>query len=379
MRDPSGLSDHVAFVPRQAALVLALCDGDRTVTEIADEYRSRTRGRIEEHQIHELLGQLDENLFLDSPRFQTRKQQVVLAFAERSTRLATHAGNSYPASPSALRDLLDGALGPTNGHCPRLPLGLLVPHIDFERGLSVYADAYRTLQRATHRPDLIVVFGTDHNGLQPFALTKKSYETPLGLVPTDHAVVDRLAGTLDHETAFGAEFHHRGEHSIEFQAVWLRHIYGDSCPPVVPILCGSLAREIAQQTSPLENPTVRTVLRALREVTREKRVLIIAAGDLAHVGPRFGDDPFGTTARHDLEIADRAALQHMSKPDAARFFQEFVDNDDRYRVCGLSPIFAALAATQGQATHGELFSYKQCPADDEDASFVSIAALALYG
>lgn len=378
LRDPSGLSDHVAFVPRHAALVLALCDGLRTVAEIALEFRSRTRARIEESQINELLTELDKNLFLDNPRFHTRKQEVVRAFVERSTRPAAHAGASYPNSAAALRDMLDDALGPTNGHPPRLPIGLLAPHIDFARGLSVYADAYRTLQRATDRPELIVVFGTDHNGLQPFALTKKSYETPLGLVPTDETVVDQLATALDRDSLFGDEFHHCGEHSIEFQGVWLRHIYGDNCPPVVPILCGSFAREVAKQESPLENPIVRTFLHTLREVTATKRVLYVAAGDLAHVGPRFGDEPFGEPDQRELEVADRAALEHLSKPNGDLFFQGFVDNQDCYRVCGLSPIFATLAATRGRATHGELLSYMQCPADDAEASFVSIAALALY-
>src|SRR5262250_434903 len=37
LHDPSGLTDRMGFLPRPAALAAVLCDGTRTVAEVAEE------------------------------------------------------------------------------------------------------------------------------------------------------------------------------------------------------------------------------------------------------------------------------------------------------------------------------------------------------
>src|SRR5262249_41466862 len=175
---------------------------------------------------------------------------------------------------------------------------------------------------APARPALIFVCGTDHNGNDhPFTLTRKDYETPLGAVPTDVALVDEIEARVGAETLFADELHHRSEHSIEFQAVWLRRAYGAAPPPVLPVLCGSRPPRprrpflcgrsppaAARGERPAAAPRAAGFLEALARGTAGRRVLVVAGADLAHVGPRFGDGPMLAPDRRRVEDADRAAL-----------------------------------------------------------------------
>lgn len=370
LRDPSGLSDHLALVAPQAAIVLSLCDGSRTHSEVAQAFRRLTGAHIDEAQTRELLERLDEGLFLDSPRFHAHRAGLIEAFHAAPRREAAHAGKSYPDDPGSLGELLDAHLA-TAGSVPPATGGIVAPHIDFPRGGAVYGKAYAALGAAGKAPDLVVVFGTDHVAeKQPLTLTAKAYETPLGAVETDDQLCSALARTLGRQL-FTDELHHRGEHSIEFQAVWLRHVYGSRTPPILPVLCGSLSRP------PGDEPFVREFVSTLRRLTSDRRVVVVAGADLAHVGPRFGDEPFGPNDCAMMKAADLAALTCIENVDAQGFWNKIMCDGDRYRICGLAPISLALSFLQGPDARGELLGYEQCPADEGPTSFVSIAALAM--
>lgn len=233
-------------------------------------------------------------------------------------------------------------------------------------------------------PELIIVFGTDHNGAeQPFTFTRKHYETPLGLMKTDIALVDgvveKVKAALGENGAhqlFYDEHHHRGEHSIEFQMIWLRHIYKERADNmlVLPILCGSLHDYVERNLPPRTNAKIDLVLSALRELTKGRRTLFIAGADLAHVGPRFGDkEPLDADDRVSLERRDQDTLNACALGDANAWFGEIQKEKDRRRVCGLPPIFAMLETAQPGT--GKLIAYAQCPADDDGGSLVSIASM----
>ena len=115
-------------------------------------------------------------------------------------RPAIHAGKAYEADAQKLRAEIEGFFqapdGPRDSPQPEAsrPLkGLIVPHIDYQRGGRVYAWAYRELV-SRGGADLYVILGTCHNGLAaPFAATRKSYETPLGPAETDAAFLEKVA------------------------------------------------------------------------------------------------------------------------------------------------------------------------------------------
>ncbi len=393
LRDPSGLTDAVARLPPAAVAVIQLCDGETTREEICAEFQRRYNSALPREVLDRLLDQLDQALLLDSERFRNHSATVFAEFARAPVRPAHLAGKSYPADAAQLAALLDGFFdspkGPGRPAAPNgaLPRAIIAPHIDFHRGGPAYAWAYRPLAEAATLPELVVVFGTDHNGADhPFTLTRKHYDTPFGRMETDTALVDALTAAVREklgesaaENLYRDEHHHRGEHSIEFQMVWMRHLWKERADAirVVPILCGSLQHLFKDARDPSTDATVSVLLGELKRLVEGRRTLWIAGADLAHVGPRFGDpQPLDAADRDSLERRDQATLDAASRGDANAWFHEIAREQDRRRVCGLPPIYALLEAARPGA--GQVRAYGQCPADDEGGSLVSIASV-VYG
>src|SRR5262245_16911303 len=208
LRDPSGLTDHVAVLPRAILDLVSLFDGERSVDEIRDVLLARHGGAPTAQQIGDLVGRLDEAGLLDSDRFAQHRRTVEDAWRSSPVRQAAHAGGAYAGEPDALAAQIDGffthadgpgrlaaASAPTPGQRPLR--GLIAPHIDFHRGGPTYAWAYRELALRSDA-DLFVVLGTCHSGMEaPFALTLKPFATPAGEVPVDrdlHEAIARRAG-----------------------------------------------------------------------------------------------------------------------------------------------------------------------------------------
>jgi len=393
LRDPSRLTDSVATLPPVAVAIIQLFDGETTRDEICVEFQRRYGTPLQRDALDRLIDQLDQAYLLDSERFRQFSASVFGAFARAPTRKAHLAGESYPADAAALAAQLDSYFDHPHGpgrptpNGAAMPRAIVAPHIDFARGGAAYAWAYKPLAEAATLPELVIVFGTDHMGAeQPFTFTRKHYETPLGTMQTDTKLVDALAGKVSErlgmegaQALFKDEYHHRGEHSLEFQMVWLRHVWKDRADAikVVPILCGSLHDFVDNGAAPRSDPRVDAVLSALVELAGTRPTLWIAGADLAHVGPRFGDaESLDATDRSSLERRDHETLVHASAGDAVAWFEEIRKERDRRRVCGLPPIFAMLETAKPGA--GRVAAYAQCPADEDGGSIVSIASL-VYG
>ena len=390
LRDPTGLSDTVEMLTPVGAAILQLCDGERTRDEICAEFTTRYGAPLKRAALDGLLERLEAALFLDSDAYRARVREVLDGFRSSSVRQAHLAGRSYPGDPRELAELLDAFFEPPHGPGKngddggKLPRAIIAPHIDFQRGGPAYAWAYEPLRATTDKPELVVVFGTDHHGADhPFTLTRKHYLTPLGRLETDVALVDALTGAVRDrlgptpaDNLFADEIHHRTEHSIEFQMVWLAHLWGDATREikVLPILCGSLHHLVSDGRQPERDTRVSVFIEELRRLTTGRRVLWIAGADLAHVGPHFGDtEPLGEPERETLEDSDHFALAAAARGDAAGWFEAIARTQDRTRVCGLPPIYALLETARPGA--GTVKAYGQCPADEEAGSLVSIASV----
>src|SRR5207253_4122981 len=140
--------------------------------------------------------------------------------------------------------------------------------------------------------DLFVIFGTCHAGMRnPFALTRKPYETPLSAVAVDVEFVERLT-TRPGQDCFAAERAHRNEHSIEFQAVFLRYLFaGRREVTIVPVLTSFVHEAMVRGRRPEDERRVARFLDALGETVAAsgRRGAFVAGADLAHAGPLFGD------------------------------------------------------------------------------------------
>lgn len=385
LRDPLGLSPDGMMVPGPLAPLLALCDGTRTVETLRTGFLLRTGITLGSAEIEAFLRRLDDALFLEGERVERAKVEALERYRQAPYRSPALAGSVYPSEPGALQKTLQefchqaagdeaGRLTPTG-----CLVGIISPHIDYQRGHRVYARVWTKAAPALETADLVVVFGTDHTGGPGrLTLTRQHYATPWGVLPTETAVVQALADALGTETVFSEELHHRGEHSIELAIVWLRHALGGRTVPIVPILCGHFGPYIVGDQDPVEAGPIERALTTLREVTKGQRVVVVAAADFAHVGPAFGDPvPLDLAARARLAAADKRLLASVCQGDATGFLQELRAERDQRKVCGLPPIYLALQFL-GPDLRGELVDYDQCPADPQGGSLVSIAGVLLY-
>jgi AmmeMemoRadiSam system protein B len=196
-------------------------------------------------------------------------------------------------------------------------------------------------------------------------------------MPTDKDVVEGLAQALGPEPAFAEEVHHIREHSIELALVWLQYFLKDRSCPIVPILCGSFHSYLEGESDPKYDERIGETLARLAEATSGRRTLVVAAADLAHVGPVFGDPlPMDPVSRARLAAEDGESLAAICDGDAEEFFQRSRRESDARRLCGLPPIYMTLRYLEG--TRGESLGYDQCPADATGGSVVSIAGVLLY-
>jgi MEMO1 family protein len=384
LRDPMHYTDAIVSVPPQTAAILDLFDGRHSLLDIQEAFARRFGVLLFREQLQEVIQSLDDCLLLESPRFASHRDALEDDFRRTPHRPARLAGTAYPSDPEALRRELDGYFVAEGGPMDTPPspaaarlTGLVVPHIDFARGGPCYAWGYRELAGAMP-VDRWVVLGTAHVSIaRPFALTRKVFETPLGPAEVDEeclgALISRIGnGYLDDE------FAHRGEHSIEFQGVFLRHATPARRPVrIVPILCGSFHKFVEEGRPPQNADGVEEFLAALRETlaAMDGRTVVIASADLAHVGPQFGDPrPLTPGQLREVEEADRGMLSSVEAGDAEGFFRAVAKDGDRRHICGLPPIYAALRVL---GTHrGRLLRYSQWP---DPNGTVTFAALALYG
>jgi AmmeMemoRadiSam system protein B len=383
LRDPLMLSERAIFLPMALAPLLELCDGTRDEAGLRASLAVRAGVQIGPTTMEQVLAQLDEALLLDNDRFAEAYATALSDFRTAEYRRPVLAGRGYPSDPEALEATLRSfdAEAPQAGRAPDVSggsrtRGLITPHIDYERGGPVYAGVWQRAKEEIKNIELAIVLGTDHIGDAKLTLTHQRYATPWGVLPTADDVVDEVARAVGPETVFGKELHHQGEHSIELAVVWLHFLLGDSKCSLVPILCGGFESFIEGKASPEEDGELDDCLRVLREAASSHRTMIIAAGDLAHVGPAFGDGyAMDIVQKARLKAADEDSLELICAGDAEGFLEQVREDGDRRRICGLPPIYLALRLL-GE-TEGTLTGYAQCPADQQGTSFVSICGVLL--
>ncbi len=355
-------------------------DGSNSLVDIQAAYMRQFGDMLFRENVAALVQKLDAHLFLENEKSRTHLQQLIAEFRDQPSRSAFHAGVSYDANPERLRAQLQSFFAPENGgpgdpnptDSKRTIVGLMAPHIDLRTGGPCFAHAYKALLEAS-TVYTCVILGTGHEPLpQRFALSRKDFETPLGLVPADNDFIDELTScsTLD---LFADEFAHRREHTIEFQTIFLKMLLPHV--RIVPILCSFGVEELKQHSEP-----ILSMVHSLRETLDRypQPVCLLSSVDLAHIGPRYGDPfrPHAGTVRENKD-ADHDLLELMATVDAEGFANTLVSQQNRRRICGLPPLYVMLKTLEGSA-EGELLRYDHTEVDNE-RSFVTFASMAFYG
>ena len=379
LRDPWQLGQRQLIFPQALAQMLPLCDGTRSPQGIQAALSAHLGTFVPFDIVSEALAQLDAAYLLVNERFEARRHALLADYRAQPHRPPALAGLSYPAAPRDLSHLFHNY---SNGDEPTTDAwrgrGVVSPHIDYQRGGPVYARVWRRAAPAVLAADLVLIFGTDHNGSAgSVTLTPLPYATPYGVLPTDAALIDRLAAALGPQAAYAEELNHRQEHSVELSAVWLHHVFhtaGVAPCPMVPILVGSFHHFVTGSGHPAGDARLGRFLDTLWRETAGRRVLAVGSVDLAHLGPAFGDS-FGMDAprRQSLRAEDEALMTAVMAGDAAGFYDRIAAVEDRNRICGFSPLYLMLRYLG--PTTGRRVAYDHCPADQANTSLVSICGL----
>ena len=234
-------------------------------------------------------------------------------------RTSPIAGTWYPGNAASIVAEVDGYLAGVRGSPPpgRL-IGLISPHAGLRYSGPVAAHAYALLRG---RPGLTAVLvGPSHRmAFDGVAVAARgAFETPLGRVPIDEEIADRL---VERGGKIVAEMRpHREEHSLEMQLPFLQHVVPDV--RIVPVLMGSQERE-----------EVEMLAGALVAVLEGNDALLIASSDLSHYHPAV-----------EASALDARVVEEVRRLDA----EGLMDRLERFpgHACGGGPIVAVMKAAR---------------------------------
>lgn len=385
VRDPLGVCENAVVLRFEVLPLLQMLDGQSTVEEMAARAVAETGDVRHADGVRAFVADLDRLYLLDSERYRARRREIAEEYRRLPVREPELAGVSYPADPDELRAFLGGhfaearaiseAAAEGGAAAPADPVALAVPHLELRRAGPLMALGFLALP-AEPPPDLVFLLGTGHSLYQnTAALTDKAARTPLGDLGSDREVVERLAGRLG-PAAFEEETAFRSEHSIEFAALYLAYRYGTH-PRLVPMLCGGFHRLLDEGLRPGEDALFPALTAGLAEEAARaraagRRVLFLAAVDLSHVGPRFGDAALDGETLEAIRRSDQEALAAAATGRAEAWFDAVAAHGDATRICGYSALYALLAAAD--PGRGALLRYEQ--SQEPDGSVVTCAAMA---
>jgi len=372
LHDPTGLARGVASLSLVAFFVVSHFDGRHDLTEIQADFARQFGQALPLERIHEMIEQLEEAGYLDGPRFERHYAQL----AERYRNAATHQTH-VPLDPQQLEAGLAAIMADMERAAKGAPIvGIIAPHLDYERGRSCYAAAYGALRRRSAARRFMIL-GTNHFGrARGVVATDKPFETPLGVTPIDPQLMAALR-TRCGQALLEHQFDHQHEHSVELQVMLLQKLYGPERIHIVPLLCPDACD--AEDESEVARPSLTDVAEALRDAVGQSGdpICIVAGADFSHVGRRFGDDrDLDRDFLQEVEQHDRQLLHRIEQNDPDGMLQWLRQARNSTKVCSSGCLYIALAALPDARV--ELLDYHQA-ANPEMETAVTSAALVLTG
>ncbi len=323
-------------------------------------------------QLVELVKKLDELGFLWGPTSEALERAKLDAIRAKGAFFLPDEARR-PEVAAELGKFMSQALAAAEDPEFGTPVvGIVAPHLDYARGGSNYAAAYKCLETgARERPDRVVVLGTNHFGLgDGVVMTEFGFETPLGTLRPDAPVLERLRDAFG-DKLFKDQIDFAGEHSVNLHLPWIQHLWGDV--PVVAALVPDPTVAMIEDDG--ARVSAKEFAGGLKTVLAQAggRTVIVASADLSHVGPQFGDrSALDAARRREVEEADREVLREFIEgPD--RMIAHFARNGNAARWCSIGNMF--VAATAVPHASREMVAYAQS-AEPNGGAMVTSAALA---
>ncbi len=373
LRDPQAVADGALVVTREVLFLMSLMDGTRSFLDLQEAFMRAFGRPAATEELEAVVNAIDAQFLLQNERFECRLKEVMDEYEAAISRPAFLAGKSYPGGMQELASFLETMLDKgRSASVSGTVRGLLVPHIDYQRGLAVYRDTYPYLSGI--EAPLIVIFGTCHHHTPKlWNISFKDFETPLG---TCRNCRDISGMIKDHPFlgSYISEWPHRSEHSIELQLPLIQFLMAGRDYEILPILTGSM-HEYVEGERAMDDDELNRLVSDLRRVLDQcgRPWCVIAGADLAHIGLQFGDAGVDPSFLASSRKKDQELLEQIRRVDRERFFSAVRDERDSRRICGLAPIYFQLALLS--ETRGEIISYDQW---SDGASSVSFAGVVFY-
>ncbi len=366
LRDPAMLSQRTMVVPVNVLPILQLFRGDRPIDQIA----SQINGQV--NQLIELARGLDAIGLLWGPTFEHLEEQVQQKIKTQGA-FPANASLSLGTTEAACREALDEYFNQTEDpEIDTVPVGIVAPHLDYQRGWPNYAAAYYCL-RNTPAPQRVVILGTNHYGMgDGVVLAEYGFDSPMGRCPADSPVIERIVADLGRPIVVD-QLDHVPEHSVQLHMPWLQYCFG-SVPVIAALIPDPLAPMIKDDG---QRATGEQFVASLKDALEQVggRTLFIASSDLSHVGPQFGEPrPVDERRRFDVEKHDRDMMAKFISGDAQEFLAAMRWSKNPTRWCSIGNMTAILELAQPQSI--ELIDYRQAY-DEKGMVMVSSAAMAL--
>ena len=345
VQDPFGIMEDSLCLTEVAGLLLSMADGTRTIDEIQAIFRNLAGAGIPDDFVRRHIEEMGRLMLLEDDEYLCRKREIIEGFTKANTREPSHADNGYMGDPEALGEWIDGILqemGQPAAERAEPPRVVVAPHIDFRVNTSLYASSYRRIRNQTY--DRIVLLGTGHSILEGvYCPSSKDFKTPLGTTKNDCGATEKLISIRNGITA-PDDFPHRDEHALEFQLIFLQHLFGVDGFEIVPILCGSV-HELMNRVSRLgEVPNAMAFIDAVRSILeeRDRKTLVVAGVDLSHVGLRFSHPVPASEMLEDTHRHDRDLIEAFTKGEAETFWAREANTNGEFNVCGFSSLATIL-------------------------------------
>lgn len=362
------IEEKTLFVSEGAAFLLPLLDGKLRPDEIQKVIEQQTGQSILRQDIEKFIHILEENFFLDSPAYQQFLKDMEDEYKKSPARPSLLAGNGYPAKKADLKKDLDEIFGNVklrkNLKLPKKVSGVIVPHIDIERGGKNYGQIYSILKKYPPA-DTYVILGVNHHYVtgNPFIFTDRAYETPLGKVEIDYELLDNLKKQLDWDI-FEGELAHRGEHSVEFPALFLSYIYPKLTFKILPILCNFREKN---------DERIKTLIYGLQYYLSDssKKIVLIASVDFSHIGPQFGWQKI--VEESDAKIVEKEdlhTLDFLSNNEPESFYNDIMKDHNKRNIDALGAGYVFLNTLKDHK--GQLINYDQAFHPFNTVTFASL-------
>ena len=240
------------------------------------------------------------------------------------------AGLFYPSDERSLREMVDEMV---NQDMPKnRAVAAVSPHAGLVYSGSVAGALFSTVEL----PNKFILIGPSHRFTPTHfpLMTRGDWETPLGNVPIDEELADRLMKKS--ELVINDAEPHKQEHSLEVQLPFLQYFKPDL--QFVPLCVSS--RATFEELVEVGHGIAEAV------IDSDDKILIVASTDMSHY-----------VSQEIARKMDFMAINKVLELDAEGLYD--IVRSEAISMCGVQPTVVALvAANLLGAEHAELIKYQ---------------------